>query len=193
MSRVVIIGAGALGSHLVLFARNWPETLRVVDFDRVETKNIRSQFHTQMGQGRNKVQALQQAMQGMFRVKLDIVPHMLTEDNREQIIPVEGTRLVIDCTDNIKARTLIQEYCMEQGLRCLHGCLSADGTYAQAVWTEDFDPDPEGEPGQATCEDGDHVAFYAVAGARIAILARRFLDTGKKDMAQMGEGHFKII
>ena len=193
MSKIVIIGAGALGSHLVLLARNWPETLRVVDFDRVETKNIRSQFHTQMGQGRNKVQALQQAMQGMFRLKLDVVPHRLTEDNREQIIPVGDTRLVIDCTDNIEARTLIQQYCLEEGVPCLHGCLSADGTYAQAVWTEDFDPDPEGEPGQATCEDGDHVAFYAIAGARLAILGRKFLDTGKKDMAQMGVGHFKLI
>jgi len=29
---VVIIGVGALGSHFVLFARNWDYPLRLVDF-----------------------------------------------------------------------------------------------------------------------------------------------------------------
>ena len=77
MSTVVIVGVGALGSHLVLLARNWSAKLKLVDFDRVEQKNTQAQFHSKMGLGRNKAQALGQAMQGMFGLKVDSLPRKL--------------------------------------------------------------------------------------------------------------------
>ena len=38
-------------------AREWEAELRVIDFDRVEAKNIRSQFHAKLGSGKNKAKA----------------------------------------------------------------------------------------------------------------------------------------
>ena len=183
MKPVVIIGGGALGSHVVLFGRNWENPIRLIDMDRVEMKNTRSQFHTLMGNGRNKVQALQQAMQGMWRLRLDGVPHKLTQDNVAQLLG--GAALVIDCTDNMEARTVIQQYVQNEGIPCLHGTLSADATLGLVMWDEHFKADPEGEPGQATCEDGDSLAFYGLVGARIALTAQQFLMSGEKQSYQV--------
>ena len=180
---VTIIGVGALGSHVVLFLRNLPHQLCIVDHDRVEQKNIASQFHTKMGLRQNKAHALCRAMQGMFGTNITAVTQKLTEDNVETLLA--RSDLVIDCTDNIAARTLIQTYCKDQNVPCLHGGLSADGQFARVMWSDLFTPDAEGEPGQATCEDGDHVAFYAMAAAQIATVAKEFLDSGKQTSLQL--------
>ena len=46
--KIVVVGVGALGSHLLLAARNVPAEWKIVDFDSVEMKNIQSQFHTRI-------------------------------------------------------------------------------------------------------------------------------------------------
>lgn len=188
MKTVTIVGAGALGSHLVLFARNWDVNLRVIDFDRVESKNMQSQFHTKLGHGKGKVLALQAAMMGLFHCRLNPFPVKLVENNSGQLL--SDADLVIDCTDNFAARTVIKE--AVEDIRdvhgtpeCLHGCLSADGTLARVVWTEHFTADSEGGEGEATCEDGANLPFHAMAGALIANVAQRFLESGEKKSWQL--------
>jgi molybdopterin-synthase adenylyltransferase len=183
---IVIVGVGALGSHVAQFLRDRKEKIKVVDFDRVEQKNIRSQFHTKMGLGMNKASALQRAMQGMFGVEIEYVPHKLTPLNVCAIC--KGAKLVIDCTDNFATRDSIKIHCGVESIPCLHGALSADGTFAQVLWSEDFKPDPEGKDGAATCEDGRHLPFYAIAAGQIAQVAQTFLDTGRKSSLQLSTG-----
>jgi len=131
MKPVIIVGAGALGSHVILCGRNWPNPIRVVDFDRVEMKNTQAQFHSRMGMSRNKVQALQQAMQGMWGLKIEGIPHKLTLDNVGTVLG--DAALVLDCTDNIEARQTIQGYVRAKGIPCLHGALSADGSFGRII------------------------------------------------------------
>lgn len=183
MKPVVIVGVGALGSHVALFARNWRNALVLVDFDRIEQKNTAAQFHTVMGRGRNKAQALQQAMQGMWANKPAAIPYKLSKDNVEQLLG--HAALVIDCTDNAEARRLIQGYVKAKGIPCLHGALSADGSLGRIVWTEHFTLDEEGAQGQATCEDGENLPFHGLVGAQLAIVAQRFLKTGERRSWQM--------
>jgi len=179
---ITIIGAGALGSHVALFLRNVGE-LEVVDFDRVEQKNILAQFHSKMGLRKNKALALSQSMQGLFGVKVRTVPHRLTKDNWSQIL--KDADLILDCTDNIAARNLIHEWWDEYAVPVLHGALSADGTFARIVWAEDFTADAEGEDGEATCIDGEHLPFFAMAASLMAGQAQFFLKTGKKMSFQL--------
>jgi len=61
-----------------------------------------------MGVGKNKTYALRQVMQGMFGLVLETFPVKLVEDNVESLLA--GSDLIIDCTDNIEARDLIQGY-----------------------------------------------------------------------------------
>jgi molybdopterin/thiamine biosynthesis adenylyltransferase len=185
---ITIVGAGALGSHVALFLRNLHYDLKVVDFDKVEQKNLRSQFHTKLGLRRNKAQALAQAMQGMFGTKVESVPHKLSEDNANTDAILQDSLLVIDCTDNIKTRQLIQGYCLHVDCRCLHGALSADGTFGRIMWAEEFTPDAEGEEGEATCEDGEALPFFALAASVMAGEVQSFLKTGKQRSFQVTPG-----
>jgi len=182
--QVVIIGAGALGSHLALLARNWGATICVVDFDRVEQKNTLAQFHSRMGLRQNKAQALQKALAGLFGVRIDAVPHKLTEDNAATLM--EAAALVVDCTDNAEARRVIQRHVQAAGIPCLHGALSADGMFGRAIWDEhNFTADEEGERGQATCEDGQQLPMFVLVAAQLAVVAQRFLDTGQQQSFQI--------
>ena len=183
MNKIVIIGVGQLGSHVLLLGRNWDGTFKVVDFDKVEMKNTQSQFHTKMGLRRNKTQALQQAMQGMFGIRIEAVPHRLTTDNAEQILG--GAKLVLDCTDNIAARQVIQTYVRANSIPCLHGALDADGTFGRVVWDEHFTADAEGVEGEATCEDGETLPFGAKVAAQLAWAAQEFLADGVKRSYQI--------
>ncbi|NIT77346.1 MAG: thiamine biosynthesis protein ThiF [Anaerolineae bacterium] len=183
MKTVVVVGAGALGSHLVLLARNWEVDLQLVDFDRVEAKNIQSQFHSKMGSGKNKAKALQSLMNGLFGLKVGTKPVKLADNNQQQLLGAAD--LIIDCTDNFAAREIIQGFAREHEVACLHGCLSADGDLARVVWTEHFTADAEGEEGEATCEDGRNLAFHALAAAMIAQVAQKFLEEDAKQSWQV--------
>lgn len=180
---VTIVGLGALGSHLVLFARNWKASLRIIDFDRVESKNTQSQFHTKMGLRKNKAVALGASMRGLWGSSMDTVPHKLTYQSADS--QLGGSDLVIDCTDNLEARKEIQDYCVLMDIACLHGCISADGSLARIVWTEDFTPDKEDAENAATCEDGRNLAFHGMVGAMLAHVASCFLDDGAQNSWQM--------
>jgi len=174
MRQVTIVGAGALGSHLALFLRNVDCRLMLIDHDRVLAKNVKAQFHTKMGIGRFKVEALRAAFQGMFHLKVDVRPLKLIEGNVEVLL--DSADLVIDCTDNIQAREIIQRHCLSAPLPCLHCCLSGDGDFARLVWTEEFDADAEPELGQETCEDGEGLPFYVQAAALAAQVTQLYLN-----------------
>jgi len=181
--KVVIVGVGALGSHVALLARNWKNSTRVVDHDYIETKNVQSQFHSKMGLRQNKAKAIQQALNGLFGTKVDATPYRLTEDNADAILG--GAALVLDCTDNAKARRTIQDYVRKHKIPCLHGALSADGIFGRVVWDEYFVLDDEGKEGQATCEDGEQLPMFALTAAQIAVTAQRFLKDGIKQSLQV--------
>jgi molybdopterin/thiamine biosynthesis adenylyltransferase len=175
---VVIVGVGALGSHVALFIRNLPLEIRLVDPDRVETKNTQSQFHTKMGVSRNKTQALQQAFQAMWGLKIEANTNRLTADNVQVLLG--GAALVLDCVDNPEARHVIQRFVRAQGIPCLHGAMDGAGTLGRVVWDEMFRIDEGGDSGQATCEDGRNLPFHALVSAQMALVAQRFLEMGEK-------------
>lgn len=171
--RVVIVGVGALGSHLLMGLRNVDATLVAIDFDRVETKNVASQVHTLQGVGKNKAIAYQKMAASLFRSKVEAVPTKLTADNVE--ILLAGADLIVDAVDNPTARHLIQAYAQNHKVPCLHGALAADGTYGRVVWDERFTIDEGAVEGQATCEDGEHLPFVIYVSALLTMEVQRHL------------------
>lgn len=186
MKTVTVVGVGALGSHFLLFGRNLGVNFRVIDFDRIESKNVQSQFHTKMGQGKNKAKAIQTALQGMFGLKVSAMTSKLMGNNRVPLL--SESDLIVDCTDNFKARDILKEYAEEFEVPCLHACLSADGQFSRLIWTEDFAPDMEDVEGEATCEDGENLPFHAMAGAVMVEVVKAFLNSGAKRSWQLVPG-----
>ena len=191
MKPVVIIGVGALGSHLVMLARNLGNPLRLVDFDRVEQKNTQGQFHSKMGLGKNKALALQQTLLGLWGLKVEVIPHKLTPDNVSTVLG--DAALVIDCTDNAEARRTIKNFVRLADIPCLHGALAADGSFGRVIWDEFFKEDEEGAGGQASCEDGKNLGFHALVAAQMALVAQKFLDDETRSSYQMTHGTLQRI
>lgn len=185
MKTVTIVGVGALGSHVALLLRN-EANLRVIDFDRVEAKNMLSQFHGKPSGGKLKVESLKSAMQFLWGTKLDTRNTKLEATNVFTLLT--GSDLVIDCLDNGPARRLVQQFARGQVAHlpkysdqtpCLHGALAADGAFGRVIWDEHFVID-EGSGGAATCEDGEHLPFIVTVSSLIARSAQVFLKTGKQ-------------
>jgi molybdopterin/thiamine biosynthesis adenylyltransferase len=177
MKTVVVVGVGALGSHLVQFIRNCEAKIRVIDFDRIEQKNVMSQFHARNSVGKGKAQALGQLMQFLFNVKIETVPHKLVKENVEQLLGKSD--LIVDCLDNAEARILVQEYARKNKVACLHGALAADGMFGRVVWDESFTIDGDAA-GAATCEDGEHLPFIGQTATILAKAVQIFLDSDQK-------------
>ena len=177
MKQVVIVGVGALGSHAGLILRN-EASLHVIDFDRVEQKNVLSQFHGRQSVGKNKAQGFSHLMDFLFRIKPGTTPHRLTADNVVQLL--EGADLILDCLDNGKSRELVQKFVRDAGIPCLHGAVSDDGSFGRVIWDEGFEIDYETEEGAATCEDGAHLPFICIVSAFIAKAAQEFLQSDRK-------------
>jgi molybdopterin/thiamine biosynthesis adenylyltransferase len=180
---ITIVGVGALGSHLVHQIRNIKQSIQVIDFDKVETKNVQAQFYTKNCVGSHKSRMLSAVMKQSFGRNIPFIVNKLTQDNIMMLL--KDSELVVDCTDNFAARTLIKEWCAQWKKDCLHGCLSADGTFARIIWSDIFTPDAEGKEGEATCENGDNLPFYSMAASHLALVIQKFLKTGKKNSLQI--------
>lgn len=185
-SRVVIVGVGALGSHLVLFIRNLKAQIVLVDFDKVESKNLMSQVHTKMGVGKNKTTAMQQTLNGLFGVKVEAIPYRLTTDNAKQLLG--GAGLIVDCLDNAASRQIMQDYARANNIPCLHGAVDADGSFGRVAWDENFVIDHEGAPGTPTCEDGRHLPFIARVSSYMADAVQKFVEQNRKVAYQVYPG-----
>lgn len=187
MKKIVIVGVGALGSHVALFLRNLDfqragqgDTFKLVliDYDRIEQKNTLSQFHARSHVGKNKAQSFVQSLNFLFGIKVEGIPHKLTKDNARELLG--GATLVLDCLDNGASRRLVQTFTRELQVPCVHGALSADGVMGRVVWDDKFNIDDESAEGAATCEDGAHLPFIALVSAQLARSAQEFLQTGRQ-------------
>lgn len=176
---VTVVGVGALGSHLVQFLRSEDVKIKVIDFDRVEQKNVQSQFHGKPSVGKLKVASLKQSMQFLYGTQIDCVSHKLVQDN---VDPLLSNSLVVDCLDNGESRKIIQDFVRSGpgSTHCLHGALAPDGSFGRVIWDEQFVIDSEAGQGGATCENGEFLPFIAITSAYLARAVQIFLATGKK-------------
>jgi molybdopterin/thiamine biosynthesis adenylyltransferase len=186
LKTVTIVGVGALGSHVVQFLRNAHAEISVIDFDRVEQKNVASQFHAKNTVGKSKVIGLQKSMSFLYGRTLTATPHRLTDQNAWELLHEED--LVIDCLDNAESRRVVQDGCKEWGIPCLHGALDGAGSFGRVIWTEDFTIDQEPAEGAATCDDGAFLPFIVTTAAFIAQAAQLFLEKGERRGFTIFEG-----
>src|SRR5690242_5061607 len=98
-TRLVLCGAGALGSHLAdNLARQGFGLLRVIDRDRVEEHNVSTQLYGQSEVGAWKVEALRGRLFRATGVEVEAVSRELTERSARSLL--KGASLVLDTFDN---------------------------------------------------------------------------------------------
>lgn len=115
-SKVIIIGCGALGTHIANnLARAGVGKLLLVDRDLVELNNLQRQtLFDETDIGKPKAMA---AAQKLKNINSEITIKYLIKDlhgiNIEEVI--EGFDLVLDATDNIPTRMIINDACVKMG------------------------------------------------------------------------------
>ena len=121
-SRVLLLGAGGLGSPAALYlAAAGVGTLGVVDADVVDLSNLQRQvLHTLERRGQPKVQSAKAAIEAL-NPDVRVVPFQerLTTANVERILA--DFDLVLDGGDNFPTRYLLNDACVLLGKPNVHG------------------------------------------------------------------------
>jgi adenylyltransferase/sulfurtransferase len=129
--RVLVVGAGALGSSLAeMMVRAGVAELRLVDRDYVEPSNLQRQSlydESDALQGLPKAVAAEARLR---RLNSDVAVTGtvadLAADNAAELL--RGLDLVLDGTDNFETRFLVNDVCVREGIPWVYGaCVGAYG------------------------------------------------------------------
>lgn len=122
--RVLVVGAGGLGSPVLMYlAAAGVGSLTIIDDDLVTLPNLQRQvIHTTPAIGLSKVTSAGEHLHRMNPVvALHLIPERLQKTNAEAIFT--GQHVVVDCTDNLEARLLINETCARLSLPFVYGAV----------------------------------------------------------------------
>jgi sulfur-carrier protein adenylyltransferase/sulfurtransferase len=123
-SRVLVVGAGGLGSPLALYlAAAGVGHLGLVDFDAVDLTNLQRQIlHGTADVGRPKLESARERLADANpHVQLETYETRLTSANALEIL--RGYHLVVDGTDNFATRYLVNDACVLLGIPNVYGSI----------------------------------------------------------------------
>ncbi len=120
-AKVACIGAGGLGSSALLYlAAAGIGTIRIIDNDEVEISNLQRQIiHGTKDLGKKKVESAKERLKDVNPlIKIEAVVARLDGENALDLL--HGMDLVIDGTDNIPARYLLNDACEILAIPWIH-------------------------------------------------------------------------
>lgn len=164
-SRVLVIGAGGLGSPALLYlAAAGVGTLGIVEFDRVDVSNLQRQvIHGQSDVGRKKSESARDTLREINPfVTVEVHNKRLEADNAESII--SHYDLVVDGTDNFATRYLVNDACVLAGKPYVWGSIFRFEGQASVFWENapgnlglnyrDLYPEPPPPEHAPSCSEG---------------------------------------
>ena len=123
-SRVLVIGAGGLGSPSAFYlAAAGVGHLRIADDDVVDRSNLQRQIlHTEARIGEPKVASAQATLSALNpRTNIEAVAERATSANVERLL--DGVDLVLDGADNFPVRYLLNDACVKLGIPLVYGAV----------------------------------------------------------------------
>lgn len=131
-AKVTLVGCGALGcGQAQLLARAGVGKLTLIDRDFVELSNLHRQL---LFDEQDALQAIPKAEAAARRLRqvnsgIDIVAKVADVGARNIEALIEGADLVMDATDNIEARYVLNDACVKHGVPWIYGgALGVEGT-----------------------------------------------------------------
>lgn len=124
-ARVLCVGAGGLGSSLLLYlAGAGVGTVGIIDDDCVESSNLQRQVIYQSGHVGNKkvLMAKQQIIALNPNINVHTYPQRLDLSHAKQII--EQYDIVADCSDNFSTRYLVNDVCFHLNIPYVFASIS---------------------------------------------------------------------
>jgi molybdopterin-synthase adenylyltransferase len=112
-STVAIVGVGALGTNAAELLVRAGVNVLLIDNDKIEKSNLQRQtLFEESDVGKSKVEtAKEKLIKINSSVNVEIKEIRLNEENTNII---NNVNLVLDCTDNMETRFLINKYCLNK-------------------------------------------------------------------------------
>jgi hypothetical protein len=134
---ITICGAGTLGANLAeMLARMGFTRLRLIDRDRVETRNLSVQPYSRAEVGAPKARAMANMLYRAVQARVEPMITELTAANAPELL--RESVLVVDAFDNYLARAAVSFETRTTELPCLHIGFSPDGLYGSGLWEPDY-------------------------------------------------------
>ncbi len=124
-SRVVIAGAGGLGSPIALYlTAAGIGMIRVVDHDKVALSNLNRQvLHWEEDVGRKKVDSAGMKLRSLnSMVEIQAVAETITEENVSEL--VGDCDAIVDAMDNLPTRYILNRCAIEKNIPFFHGAVN---------------------------------------------------------------------
>ncbi len=124
-SKILVIGAGGLGSPVILYlAAAGVGKMGIIDFDDIDVSNLQRQvIHSNSEVGRNKAESAKSRIKQLNpEVEVEIWKERLTPENGMEIFQNDWD-IVIDGTDNLPTRYLIDDLCSILDLPWIYGSI----------------------------------------------------------------------
>lgn len=134
-ARVLVVGAGGLGSPALLYlAAAGVGTIGVIDDDVVEVSNLQRQIiHSTADLGRPKVDSAREAVAAVNPfVTVETHHERLTQDNVRQLVAAYD--VVVDGTDNFATRYLVNDACALEGKPYVWGSIFRFDGQVSVFW-----------------------------------------------------------
>ncbi|OOH91069.1 molybdopterin-synthase adenylyltransferase MoeB [Pasteurellaceae bacterium 15-036681] len=121
-SRALIVGLGGLGCAASQYlASAGVGHLTLVDFDTVSLSNLQRQIlHTDKNIGQPKVLSAQQRL-AEINPNIEITPINARPDFKEWQLLIPDYDVVLDCTDNVDIRNILNQVCFEHKIPLISG------------------------------------------------------------------------
>ena len=104
---VTLVGLGSLGSFIALLLAKNGINLNLIDFDKVSIENLSSQLYSKKDLKKYKTKALKKIIKKTnSEINITIHTTKLTDLN----LNILNSDLIIDCSDNLKTKLLIDSY-----------------------------------------------------------------------------------
>jgi len=121
-ARVLIIGAGGLGSPCALYlASAGVGTIGIVDSDKVELNNLQRQIiHSTETIGDLKVESARDRI-AAINPDVEVLPYNLRVNSGNILDIIKDYDIVVDGSDNFPTRYLVNDACVISGIPLSHG------------------------------------------------------------------------
>jgi adenylyltransferase/sulfurtransferase len=178
-SRVAVVGAGAVGAAaLDQLARSGIGRLRIIDRDVLEASNLgRQALYTADDAERRLPKAVALAAHlAAINPEVEIVPFVSDLGPANVGTLLEGCDLVLDGTDNLEARYVLNDFAVREGRTWIYGgCVGSRGLSAVIIPGETaclrcVYPDPPPPGSLETCETAGVIAPAANLVASLEVV-----------------------
>jgi sulfur-carrier protein adenylyltransferase/sulfurtransferase len=136
-SRVLVIGAGGLGSPALMYlAAAGVGTLGIVEFDEVDESNLQRQvIHGQSDIGKPKGESARETIQ-QINPLVDVVVHAERLENDNVMRIFADYDLIVDGTDNFATRYMVNDAAVLLGKPYVWGSIFRFDGQASVFWAE---------------------------------------------------------